>query len=349
VYPRDFAALVAAVQHNCDLADARHAADLSLCTYLLAMRELFRWQRALPLSATPERAEVGAWIAAREASWQALANDPDTDYAAPPLPAGLDLYDADGVNALLVPQRLVYGAGIERFGRPGFFLADLAYEQMRDGARVLVSDREHARGINPPPAATRGDLVLVRRDVLRRALWTRMETASRSSTAGDAFGAALAAYATDGDAAATLEQMTQRETETLVLHELGERAAARALGAQWEAMLAQMTDRRTELVVRAVRDLLADCMVTLPTLIERDADASIHFWFSLLDGFRRELAPPLRAAYAAFQAGDRAPLRNAIEPSRARFAAIADAIGVDWRNHGVNGVVARAALIAPVV
>lgn len=347
MYPRDFTALVAAVQHNCDLADARHAGDLSLCTYLLEMRELFRWQRALPLSATPERAEVGAWIAAREASWQALADDPDTDYETLPLPTGFELFDAEGANALLVPQRLVYGAGIERFGRPGFFLADLAYEQTRDGARVLVSDREHARGINPPPAATRGALVLVRRDVLRRALWTRMETASRR-TAGDAFGAAYAAYATDDDASATLERMTRGETETLVLHELGERAAARALGAHWETMLAHLTDRRTELVVRAVRDLLADCTVTLPALIERDADASIHFWFSLLDGFRRELALPLRTAYAAFQTGDRAPLRNAIAPSRERFAALAEAIGADWRDHGANGVVARAALIAPV-
>ena len=36
------AALVQAVQTNCDIADARHARDVSLCTYLLGMREFFR-------------------------------------------------------------------------------------------------------------------------------------------------------------------------------------------------------------------------------------------------------------------------------------------------------------------
>jgi len=160
--------LTSAVQRNCDLADARHAADLSLCTYLLEMRELYRWERALPLSATPARAEVGTWIGERESRWQSLADDASADYEALPLSPALSLYDAQGVNARLAPQGLVYGAGIERFGRPGFFLAELASHETRDGATVLVSDREYARGLNPPPAACRGDLVLVRRDVLRR-------------------------------------------------------------------------------------------------------------------------------------------------------------------------------------
>ncbi len=198
---------------------------------------------------------------------------------------------------------------------------------------MLVSDREHARGLNPPPAAMRGDLVFVRRDVLRRSLWTRMETASRR-TAGDAFGAAFAAYATDADTPATLERMTEGETKTLVLHELGERAAARALGPDWEAMLAQIADRRTELVVRAVRDLIADCSVTL-------------LWFSLLDGHRRELVPQLRTAYAVFAAGDRAPLHDAIARGEQQFTELAHALLASWRERGADGMAARAALIAP--
>ncbi len=211
---------------------------------------------------------------------------------------------------------------------------------------MLVSDREHARGLNPPPAAMRGDLVFVRRDVLRRSLWTRMETASRR-TAGDAFGAAFAAYATDADTPATLERMTEGETKTLVLHELGERAAARALGPDWEAMLAQIADRRTELVVRAVRDLIADCSVTLRVLLDRNADGSIHFWFSLLDGHRRELVPQLRTAYAVFAAGDRAPLHDAIARGEQQFTELAHALLASWRERGADGMAARAALIAP--
>jgi hypothetical protein len=211
---------------------------------------------------------------------------------------------------------------------------------------VLVCDREHARGLNPPPAATRGDFVFVRRDVLRRALWTRVETASRR-TAGDAFAAAFAAHAGPGDTEAAIERMAEAKTETLVLHELGERAAARMLGPEWEAMLAATNDRRTEIVVRAVRDLLADCMVTLPVLIEREAVASIHFWFSLFDGIRRELAPQLRAAYTAFSAGDTEPLRAAVASGCERYAELAESVLARWTHEGKRGGVEYAAQLAP--
>jgi hypothetical protein len=340
------ATLASIVQRNCNLADARHAGDLSLCTYLLEMREQYRWERALPLAAAPDRAAVGAWIAEREARWEALAGDADASFA--PLPIRdetVDAFDAERANAALVPRGLVYGAGVERFGRPGFFLAGLASDERRDGARVLVTDAEYARGLNPPPAASRGDLVLVRRDVLRRWLWTKMETASRRTT-GDAFVAALDAYAA-GDTEATLERMAQAETETLVLHELGERAAARTLGPDWEAMLEALDDRRTELVVRAVRDLIADCAVTLPQLLARDARASIHFWFSTFDGLRRELAPELRASYQALRAGDGSPLRDAIGNVESRLRAQALELLACWRSAGVEGVVAFATALAP--
>jgi hypothetical protein len=57
------AALVGAVQTNCDIADARHARDVSLCTYLLGMREFYRWEHQLPYGVSPPREEVGRWIA----------------------------------------------------------------------------------------------------------------------------------------------------------------------------------------------------------------------------------------------------------------------------------------------
>ena len=33
------------VQRNCDISDAEFAQSYSLCTYLLKMRELYRWER----------------------------------------------------------------------------------------------------------------------------------------------------------------------------------------------------------------------------------------------------------------------------------------------------------------
>jgi len=68
-----FAPILAAVQANCHLSDARHAQELSLCNYLLSMREYYRWEHDLPLDAVPPRAEVARWIAEREELWESLA------------------------------------------------------------------------------------------------------------------------------------------------------------------------------------------------------------------------------------------------------------------------------------
>jgi hypothetical protein len=99
--------------------------------------------------------------------------------------------------------------------------------------------------------------------------------------------------------------MAAAETETLILHELGELAAARELSPAWEEMLAGFTRRPAELFARAVRDHLADCTTTLPALLERNAEASLHFWFAGLDGLRRELFPRAIDAYEGWRQGDR--------------------------------------------
>jgi hypothetical protein len=339
------APVVATVQRNCDLADALHAQDLSLCTYLLEMREFCRWDRAWPLGAPPDRASVGRWIAEREARWQALADAPEPAYAPLPIAAGIAPFDEAAANAALRREGLVYGAGLGRLGRPEFFLADLDAETSREGARVVVTGREFARGMSPVLAASRGDAVLVRRDVLRRWLWTRVEVSDRPA-GGHAFGAALAHYEVRGDRDATVEAMVEGETETLILHELGERRAAALVGPGWEEMLAGLTERRSELVARAVRDLLADCLLTLPALLERDARASVHFWFAGLEGLRRLLAGELLAGYAPWGRGEPAALLEAIDAGRQRWGAAASALAGAWRDGGEPAVRALAESIA---
>ena len=42
--------LASAVQRNCDISDARYAGDYGLCTFLLKMREYYRWENELPFA-----------------------------------------------------------------------------------------------------------------------------------------------------------------------------------------------------------------------------------------------------------------------------------------------------------
>src|SRR5512139_808440 len=85
-----------AVQRNCDVANARHAHEATMCTYLLQMRELYGWEQGLALDAQPARAEVSRWLAEREAAWRELEEE---GYR--PLPLGereLDPFEAAAVN-----------------------------------------------------------------------------------------------------------------------------------------------------------------------------------------------------------------------------------------------------------
>ena len=296
-----FDRLVEAVQANCHITDARHARNMTMCTYLLEMRELYRWELgAAPTAALP-RADVGPWIARREASWAAFE---EAEYRGLPLDDGIvDPFDVEAVNRSLVPCNLVYGAGIGRFGKPQFFLGRLAREEWRDGVRILIAQREYARDLAPAPAALRQGTIYVRAESLRRVLWERAEAWGRRRAHG-ALECALDAHGFHRDPAAALESMVEAETETLILHELGEHAAGVSLSPAWERMLDGFVERRAELFARAVRDHLADCTVTLPALVARGASASIHLWFAGLDGLRRELFPRACSAYDSWRRGD---------------------------------------------
>ena len=176
-----------------------------------------------------------------------------------------------------------------------------------------------------------GDTIIVRREALRQWLWQKAEGWGVKRQPG-AMRQALAAYAFDNDPAAAIERMLDAETETVTLHETGEWLAGRILGPAWHERMAAMTHRHAELLLRAVRDLLADHLVTLPTLLERRAWPSLHLWFASLDGLRRALAPTLVAAYDAdsnYSRGDTA--HGASDTDIATLAAAVAAGASHWQ------------------
>jgi hypothetical protein len=313
--------VVDAVRRNCDIADARHAHEATMCTYLLQMRELYCWERGLPATAQPARADVSHWIADREAAWLSLEN---ADYVPLPLPSrAYDPFDAAAINEELVADGLVYGAGFGRFHRPHFFLAELERTELRGRLQVFVTGREIARDLTAVPAALQGNTIHVRRDVLRRWLWDRVEFWRSRRTAG-ALARAIESWGLAAGDEAAFERMVAAETETLILHEVGEARAGAKLGAGWDEMLGGLEDRRIEILARAVRDNLADCLSTLPALLERDAQASLHFWFSHLDGMRREIFPALAAAYPAWRdSGSSAALEETVRAGATHWEQVA--------------------------
>jgi hypothetical protein len=283
------------VQRNCDIADARHGGDYGMCAYLMKMREYYRWEKGLEFAARLPTDAVGEWLSAREALWAELA---DADFDAVTIDGDrFDPFDTDAINAALEPHDLVYSAGLIQGAKPNFFLGHLCHkEEPREGFSLRVADTELARGLNAPPAMTRGRTIFLRRESLRRYLWEKLES-WRWNRPDNAFGRALACYPFDMDLEDALEAMTEAELASAREHEIGEFLAGELLGEAWNAMLLDVSGTPAELMARAIRDHLADCTRTLPTLIEKRRTASIHFFAGNLNAMRRDIFPGLQKAY----------------------------------------------------
>jgi hypothetical protein len=336
--------LVEAVQHNCHVADARHAADLPLCIYLLQMREFYRWEQRLAFGEPLSREAVGAWLAEREGLWAALEAQPFA-----PLPCGdaaVDAFDAATVNAWLAPAGLVYGAGLVGPGRPAFFVAHLESAGRRefDGHTLAlqVCGDEQARGLQAPPAVLAGgDTIVLRRESLARWLWETFESHGPrpAATRHGSFQRFARAWQLS-DAASfrrALPRLLVDLGELLIQHEFGEFNAGRRLDPGWAALRGALKDdRRSELRLRAVRDLLADLAVTLPGLLrDGEAGARMHFWFATYEGHREALFPSLKSAYADWCAGDGGrALERAIDRGQGHFTALADELLALHALHG---------------
>jgi hypothetical protein len=286
--------LIDTVQKNCTIADARHARDMTICTFLLEMREYYRWEMDIPYGARLPKDELGDWLNARESLWDTVEEE-----AFAPLPvsgSGIDPFEADDVNRALVPLGLVYSSGLGRFRKPHFVLAELKRAEVREGVKVYVAGCEYARDLIAPPAAMRDGAIFLRMDAVRRLLWNKFEEWQWREK-DTALGRAFAHYDFERDIEHGLDRMSDAESEAMILHEVGEARAEKLLGEDWPAMLGQLTSKHAELLARAVRDHLADCLVTLPTLLEREAYGSLHFYLANLSGLRRALFPALPHAY----------------------------------------------------
>lgn len=293
----NLSALIDTVQKNCTIADARHARDMTMCTFLLEMREYYRWEMEIPYGSRLPKEELGDWLNARESLWNMLEEE---DFAPLPLnDSGVDPFEADDINRALIPRGLVYSSGLGQFRKPHFVLAELKRAEVRDGVQILVAGCEYARDLIAPPAAMRDGAIFLRMDAVRRLLWNKYEEWQWKEK-DSALGRAFAHYDFERDRERGLDRMVEAEAEAMILHEIGEARAGALLGADWNAMLGELGSRHAELLVRAVRDHLADCLVTLPTLLERGAIGSLHFYLANLSGLRRALFPALVQAYESW-------------------------------------------------
>jgi hypothetical protein len=178
-------------------------------------------------------------------------------------------------------------------------------------------------------------------------LWEKLES-WRWSRPDNALGRAFACYDFDGDLDGSLDAMTAREIDNALLHEHGEVQAGRRLGdADWSAMVLDLGQTPAELMARAVRDHLADCLVTLPHLSGdaaaaagagvADRAAALHFYLGNLTNMRKAIFPTLAGAYEDWRRdGDLGRLGAVAAAGRDHWERLGHGMLALHRQHGAD-------------
>jgi hypothetical protein len=325
----DLDLLTRQVRRNCDISDARHAGMFSVCGLALRLRDLFKWERGLQPWEEGDSAALLDWIGAREEHWETLAQ---ADFG--PLTAGgrqVDPFDAEAVNAALLPTGHWYGAGYARGLKPVFFLAEVAENREVDGCRVVAVGRERARDLLPLPALSQGPLVLLRRDAAARALWDQLLFVAPS--ARKAVDALLEACGIGDRSPAALrrdfDRLLRVQEELHLHHELGEIRETALPHETFREIVAAFPLTRVELAVRRVKDVLADTHPAgpLPRFCRARSRAGVSLYMANCDRATRAMFPDLTdAANAVLDGAGWAAAEQAF--SRARSAVLAHAAAI---------------------
>jgi hypothetical protein len=325
--------IVEAVQYNCNISDARYAGNYTMCVYLLKMREYFRWEMEQDFNSSLTKDDVGRWLVEREQLWSDIE---DREYAHIHINGeNHDPFDSDQINRKLINHGLVYSAGIGVKSKPHFFLGDLVRHDSLNGYNIFISSREYARDLTSPPAMSQNQTIYIRRESFKRMLWEKIET-WRWSKPENAMARAIACYDFDDALDQSLENMTDNELESAILHEIGEIKAGEHLQG-WQEMMSQIMFTQAEIMARAVRDHLADALSTLPALLEQQNDASIHFYIANLTNMRRHIFPSLMEAYQDWEnSNDVSALQQLVEKGRTHWLQQSKQILALFNQYGDN-------------
>ena len=266
--------------------------------------------------------DVGDWLTQRENFWQTIEDEPFIDL---PLDGEYyDPFDSEAVNAALYPYGLVYSGGLGNQSTPHFFLGQLGHKERQADFTVLVSENEYARDLTAPPAMALGDTIFIRRESLRRMIWEKIEEWQWNKLE-NAMGRAIQGFNLEDNIEATLDDLTDTLIESVLLHEKGEVLAGKILGPEWERMLAGLPRSKVEIMIRAVRDHLADSLTTLPGLLGNGKDTSLHFYVANLPNMHKTLSPALIRAYESWvMSGERTVIEELVPASKSHWSALAN-------------------------
>ena len=299
----DSKSLIEQIRHNCSISDCRYAGSYSVCGLALRLRDLYKWEKGLEPWVEEDSSVVLEWIGNKEEQWDKLEEEEFTGISV----AGktYDPFDTEGLNAVVMPQGLFYGAGYVQGLKPSFLLADLVEAREVEGIRVYVLGREHARDLLTVPASSQGNSILIRKESARIFLWNLIFFLKKSSR--EALQFALKTYGILDHQSKALKEnfakICEDEVEAYIYHEVGELKDVDFDREVWRDVIAAFPYTVIEFFVRALKDTLADTndFGKLHYIIQQRKEASLALYAAFLDGLRGVLFPELAEAFKAFK------------------------------------------------
>jgi hypothetical protein len=291
------------VKRNCDISDATHAGLYSICGLAMRLRDLYKWSYQLSPWQEHPADQVLAWIGEKENLWEGLV---DEAYQRLEIDGhSWDPFDSTGINDQLIQHNLFYGAGYAHSLKPTFLLAQIDSRQSARGLTVWRLGREYARDLLTLPAFTQDDHVVLRCQAARMFLWDQIQYINRSGRPALIFAlkACCGLTSTEPEAVrAKLDMIAESMQTVYIQHEIGELCQDVFDRDTFRRMLAEFPHSVVELLIRALKDLLADTgpQGTLHHLIQNRDAAGLGFYVAFQQGLPSVLVSELRQGFQAF-------------------------------------------------
>ncbi len=294
------------IQYNCDISDARDHGIYSMCTMVLKLRNLYKWEHGIEPWQEAEPADLLDWIDSKEKYWQTMVEQPYRQ-----LKLNGSLYPPEAllkINNSIKKMGLVYGCGYGRSMKAVFFVAENLEELHISGCRVFILGKELAKEMASPFAMTQEGIIYVRRESLRYFLWDQIQ--ELRSSCRTSFRHALLLHGVLDEKGQLAQHLLKEKIDTIVdtelslfiYHEIGEVLQKTLDSATLQKIIITFPASVIELACRSIKDILADThpqgLVT--HLIREKRETSLSFYVGFLDGLRKMLFPEIFEAFSTF-------------------------------------------------
>ncbi len=293
------------IQRNCDISDAKDHGIYSMCTMVLKLRNLYKWENNIQPWKEPEAADLLDWIDAKENYWATIAEKPFQPIAINK--KNLSPLDATTVNTTLADERLVYSAGYGRSMKAVFFLAEVLEQKTVEGCPVLISGKELAKEMASPFAMTQESSIYIRQEPLRYFLWDYIQELRSSCRISLRHALKFYDLLDDGQLSQErfkdkLDHIVEQEMNLFIYHEVGEVLQASFDSRALQTIIAHFPGSVIEFVGRALKDVLADTHAkgVLTYIIKERRESSLSLYIGFLDGLRKQLFPEIFDAFEQF-------------------------------------------------